>query len=87
MVQLFLLLFAASLIVMVVVDAFLGARAEFMNAYSALQRLAGQVPAAGDSLIARKLGVVGELAVVIVTNLAIGGILTVVVRLLTSKAV
>ena len=84
-VHLFLLLSAASLIVMVVVDVVLGPKAEFLNAYSMLQRLVGQAPSAGDSLVARKLGAVGEFAVVIGANLIVGGILTAIVRSLTSR--
>lgn len=84
-VHLFVLLSAASLIVMLLVDVVLGAKAEFLNAHSVLQRLVGQAPSAGDSLVARKLGAAGEFAVVIVANLAIGGVLTAIVRWLTSR--
>jgi hypothetical protein len=84
-VYLFLLLSAASLIVMVIVDFVLGSKAELLNAYSVLQRLLGQAPTAGDSLVARKLGAVGEFAVVIVVNFIIGGILTAMVRFFTSR--
>jgi hypothetical protein len=84
-VYLFLLLSAASLIVMVIVDVVLGSKAELLNAYSVLQRLLGQAPTAGDSLVARKLGAVGEFAVVIVVNFIIGGILTAMVRFFTSR--
>ena len=80
---LFLGLSAASLIVMTIVDFAIGSKAEFLNAYSVLQRMIGQTPSAGDSLVAEKLGALGELGVVLGANLAVGGVLTVVVRLLT----
>ena len=79
-VTLFLGLSAASLVVMIVADVALGSRAEFLNAYSVVQRIVGQAPSAGDSFVARTLGPVGEFAVVLVANLGVGGILTAVVR-------
>lgn len=82
---LFLLFNAASLIVMLVVDFVLGPKAEFLNAYSVLQRLVGQAPSAGESLVARNIGVPGEFAAVIGANLIIGSILTAIVRLLTPR--
>ena len=82
---LFLLLSTVSLIVMVAVDFSIGEKAEYLNAYSALQRLVGQAPSAGESLVAQKMGVMGEFAAVIGANLVIGGILTAIVRLLTAR--
>ena len=76
----FLGLFWASLIVMVVVDFVLGPRAEFLNAYSVVERIIGQTPSAGDSAVAQKLGAFGEFAAVLAANAALGGILTVLVR-------
>lgn len=73
-VHLFLGLSAASLIIMIIIDIILGPKAEFLNAYSVIQRLVGQAPSAGVSLVAQKLGAVGEFAVVVVANLAVGGI-------------
>ena len=73
----------ASLAVMIIVDVILGPKAEFLNAYSVVQRLIGQTPSAGESLVAQKLGAFGEFIVVLATNLAVGGILTALVRLFT----
>jgi hypothetical protein len=73
----------ASLVVMIVVDVILGPKAEFLNAYSVVQRMIGQTPSAGESLVAQKLGAFGEFVVVLATNLAVGGILTALVRLFT----
>jgi len=81
--SLFLGLSAASLVVMTIVDFAIGSKAEFLNAYSVVQRMIGQTPSAGDSLVAQKLGALGELGVVLGANLAVGGVLTAVVRLLT----
>ncbi len=82
---LFLTLSVLSLFIMVVADIILGAKAEFLNAYSVLQRLVGVAPSAGDSLVAQKLGAIGEFFVVVAANTAIGGILTVIVKVLASK--
>ena len=78
--QLFIMLSAASLFIMIVVDILLGSKAEFLNAFSVIQRLLGQTPSAEASLVARKLGAVGEFIVVMFSNLAIGGILTGVIQ-------
>ena len=79
---LFLGFSAVSLAAMTVIDFVIGPKAEFLNAYSVFQRTIGQTPSAGESLVAQKLGALGELGVVLGANLAIGGILTIVVRLL-----
>ena len=65
---------------MIVIDAILGPKAEFLNAFSVVQRMAGQAPTSGVSLIAEEFGAVGELVVVLISNLVIGGGLTVFVR-------
>jgi hypothetical protein len=69
-----------SLLVMVSVDYFLGERAEFLNAWSVVERLVGQTPSAGESVVFRQLGAVGETSVVLAINLVIGGVLTEVSR-------
>ena len=81
--HLFLGLSAASLVVMTIVDFAIGSKAEFLNAYSVLQRMIGQTPSAGDSLVAQKLGALGEFGIVLGANLAVGGLLTIAVRMLT----
>ena len=68
---------------MVVVDFVLGPKAAFLNAYSVLQWMIGQAPSAGESLIARKLGALGELGIVLTANLAVGGLVTALVRIFT----
>jgi len=68
---------------MTLVDFVIGPKAEFLNAYSVFQRMVGQTPSAGDSLVAQKLGAFGEFGVVLVANAAVGGILTAVVRSFT----
>ena len=84
-VHLFLLLSVAGIIVMVAADIVPGPKAEFLNAYSALQRIAGQFPSAGDSPVATQLGAVGESFLVAVVNLMAGGILAAIVRFLASR--
>lgn len=81
----FFVLSAVSLIVMIVVDGFLGPKAEFLNAYSVIERILGRAPSAGESLVAQMLGPFGELGVVLAANLGVGGILAAVVRLLTGR--
>ena len=78
---LFLGLSAASLLAMTIIDFVIGSKAEFLNAYSVFQRMIGQTPSPGDSLVAQRLGALGELGVVLAANLALGGILTLLVRL------
>ena len=74
--HLFLGLSVASLLVMLVIDAILGPKAEFVNAFSVVQRIVGQTPTSGSSLAAQKFGAVAELVFVLVANLIIGGGLT-----------
>ena len=77
---LLLLLSLASCIVMIVVDYVLAEKAEFLNAYSVLERLLGRAPSAGESFVASELGGSGELAVVVVASLLAGLILTLLAR-------
>lgn len=70
-----------SLITMVVIDRILGSRAEFLNAWSVLERLLGRSPSAGISVVAARIGSAGEFAVVIVANVVIGFLLALVIRL------
>lgn len=82
---LFVALSAASLLTMIVIDAILGPEAEFLNAYSVVLRIIGQIPSARDSLITQQFGAVGELVLVLIANLVFGGVLTVLVRLPTKR--
>jgi hypothetical protein len=66
---------------MTIVDYSIGAKAEFLNAYSVLQRLFGHHPTAGDSMVAQYYGAVGELAVVIVINIIVGVFLVFMISL------
>ena len=69
-----------SLATMILVDYIIGPKAEFLNAFSAAQRLIGQEPTFGYSMVATKFGSVGELIVIIIANLAAGGTLTFITR-------
>ena len=77
--QLFIVLSIFSLLVMLGVDYLLGARAEFLNAWSVVQRLLGQV-SAGESVVYRSVGALGEFVSVILVNLFTGGLLTYLFR-------
>jgi len=70
---------------MTTVDYVIAERAEFINAFSVMQRLVGQKPIVPDSMVAQKLGAVGEFGSVIFINVVISGILTLVVRLLRNE--
>jgi len=65
---------------MIVVVFILGSKAEFLNAYSVVQRMMGQEASSGESLVAKKLGTCGEVGVVLATNLAVGGTVTGLIR-------
>ncbi len=67
---------------MIAIDAVLGMKAEFLNAWSVVQRLLGQAPTAGDSLVARTWGPVAEFLAVLAANAAAGALLTALARLL-----
>lgn len=60
----------------------IGPAAEFLNAYSALLRLFSGEPEIPDSLVAQLIGETGELLVVVLINMLIGGLLTVLYRML-----
>lgn len=81
----FIVLSIARVYVMIVVDFFLGARAEFLNAWNVVERLLGHSPSAGDSAVYRSLGAAGEFLCVGLVNTAIGGVLTVFVKFLAKK--
>lgn len=66
--------------VMVVADYFLGPKAEFLNAFTALQRIVQQEPRIAKTLVAREFGETGELLAVIAVNLIIGAIATAVTK-------
>jgi hypothetical protein len=84
-IPIFIILSVASLLVMIVIDYVLGARAEFINAWSVIERLLGRPPSAGESAVFRYLGALGELIIVGLINVLIGGVLTLVVRLFVGK--
>jgi len=84
-IPIFIILSVASLLVMIVLDYVLGARAEFINAWSVIERLLGRPPSAGESAVFRYRGALGELIIVGLINVLIGGVLTLVVRLFVGK--
>jgi hypothetical protein len=77
---LFVALCSASTLTMIFVDYMLGPRAEFLNAFSALERLLGREPSIPESMIASKFGQPGEVVAVLVVNLLVSGILTILLR-------
>lgn len=80
-----ILLTLTSLVIMIIVDYLIGPKAEFLNAYTALQQLFNVKSDNPDSFVASRLGSAGELLVVILVNMLIGGLLTVIYRLLIRR--
>ena len=67
-----LLCFVFSLIVMTAIDYSIGDQAEFINAWSVVERFSGKSPSAGNSLTYDKVGQIGEAVVVATINLVSG---------------
>lgn len=83
MLRMTLIFSGLSLAAMILIDRALGQRAEFLNAWSVVERLLGQSPAAGISLVASRLGIVAELVLVLLINLGIGTLLALAVHLVS----
>jgi hypothetical protein len=67
---------------MVLIDRALGSRAEFLNAWSVVERLLGRSPSSEPSVVASRIGAGGELVVVVVLNLLVGFLLAALIRFL-----
>lgn len=67
--------------VMIVVDYFLGAQAEFQKAYSVIERLAGEDQPTASFLVATRVRASGELAGVLAVNMISGAILTILIKI------
>lgn len=59
----------ACICIMVLVDWLLGDKAEFINAWSAVQRALGMDVTAGPSVVYESLGAAGELCLVLLINM------------------
>ncbi|MGE0352334.1 MAG: hypothetical protein AB7Q69_03765 [Gemmatimonadales bacterium] len=81
MLRLALVLSLLSLVVMVLVDRWMGARAEFLNAWSVVERLLGRHPLAGRSRVAQRFGAAGEALAVILANALVGAVLCAALQL------
>ncbi len=68
------------LLVMVLIDYYMGSAAEFLNAWSVVQRLLGQPPSAGDSLVYSKVGAFGEALCVLGATFIVAALLTLALR-------
>lgn len=75
-VTLFLCFSSASFAIMAAIDFWLGEKAEYLNAFSVLQRIVGIEPWAGSSQVAQQFGALGEFAIVVVANCLMGLIVT-----------
>ena len=72
----------ACLCIMIIIDFFLGAEAEHLNAWVILNRLLGRDPGVGDSLAIRHLGLAGATALMLLANTLFGAVLLQLVRLI-----
>lgn len=72
----------ASLLTMIVIDYFFGAKAESIDGWSGIERLLGRPPSGWDSAVFLRLGAVGEVVCGGLINLLVGGVLTIFFRLL-----
>ena len=79
--KLYLLLTLFSLSIMAVVDYLLGDKAEFLNAWSVMQRLFGVNTDAGNSIVYQHYGQLGELVCVLVANMIFAAILMLIVHI------
>jgi len=68
---------------MISVDYYIGEEAEFLNAFSALERLVDQEPSVKESYIAKQYGPIAELFIVVLANITAGSILTVSIKMFT----
>ena len=82
MLRLGIALTLVSLTTMIVIDRRLGSRAEFLNAWSVVERLLGRAARSGPSIVASRLGPLGEGLVVIAVNLLAGFLLAWLARFL-----
>jgi hypothetical protein len=82
---LFAVLTTFCLLVMIGVDYLIGSHAEFLYAWSVLERLFGKTPTAGESMVFQSIGAAGELVCVLAINAAIGALLTLVIRFVSGK--
>jgi len=80
MVRLALICTGISLAVMILIDRAIGPKAEFLNAWSMIERLLGREPTAGVSMVARHLGAAGEFIAVLLANALIGAFIAGLVR-------
>lgn len=80
-VSLFLALSLTCCAVMITVDYFLGPKAEFLNAYSVIERLMADEQSVEHSVVARKFGESGELVGALVVNMVAAAILMTLIRL------
>lgn len=81
MLRLIVIVSGLCLLAMILIDRALGPRAEFLNAWSVVERLLGRTPHAGESFVARRIGALGELVAVLLANTAIGTLLAFLIRL------
>jgi len=76
----FLALWVSCLLIMLGIDFYLGASAEFLNAWSVVERAFGREPSAGDSAIYRSFGAIGEAFGVLLATFFVASLLLIVFR-------
>ena len=71
---------------MIGIDYFLGDKAEFLNAWSVVQRFFGANAEAGKSAIYLHYGQLGELTCVLLVNMFLASLLVLIVNLSRKKS-
>ena len=72
----------ASLCIMVLIDYFMGAKAEHLNAWAIINKLVGIDPKVPDGLAIRKLGLYGAAFLMILVNIIFGFVLITIFKYL-----
>lgn len=76
----------ASLLVLMAIDYLLAGKAEFLNAWSILERLMGRNASTGESWVYHNLGAAGELSCVLLVNLIAGTLLSFLISGIRNKS-
>jgi len=71
---------AFSLLAMILIDRAIGPKAEFLNAWSVVERLLGREPSSGISVVAQHYGTAGEFAAVLLANTIFGGVIALLIK-------
>lgn len=77
----------ASLILMIIIDYILGPKAEYLNAWDILNRIAGRDSGLAEGELLKRFGLLVTTAITIFANMMLGGILVLLYRLIKSTII